>query len=100
MKINKISDGIPLKASGNTLTKGDSIFENGIESESVIAEDAWLDTAQAALFLKVSKKSLLNMTSNGEIPFSKLGRRNRYLKSDLHGLLLANRRGGFHGNQV
>lgn len=73
-------------------------FENKIGEGPIEEVPVWLTTEQAATFLGISKKSLLNIASNGKIPFSKFGRRNRYLRSDLHELLLANRRGGFHGN--
>ncbi|MFN8846388.1 MAG: helix-turn-helix domain-containing protein [Bdellovibrionales bacterium] len=53
----------------------------------------WLDSIEAARFLKVSVPMLRNMTSNGQIPFYKLGRRNRYRADELEVLLLKERRG-------
>ena len=53
----------------------------------------WLNTEQAAHFLGIPVGSLRNMTSNGRIPYYKLGRRNRYRLSDLHELLLSEKRG-------
>jgi excisionase family DNA binding protein len=55
-----------------------------------------LNTKEAADFLGVSAASLLNLSSNGKIPFYKFQRRNRYLRSELLQLLLAERRGGFN----
>ena len=54
----------------------------------------WLNTEQAAEFLGVPMGSLRNMTSNGQVPYFKLGRRNRYRLSDLHELLLSGKRRG------
>lgn len=53
----------------------------------------WLDSNEAANYLRISVKTLMNLTSNGEIPFYKFGRRNRYLKDELDCLLLQNKRG-------
>lgn len=58
----------------------------------------WLTTEEAADYLRTTPKSLLNLCSNGKIPYFKYRRRNRYLKSDLRELLLAYPRGGFHGD--
>ncbi|WP_419144692.1 helix-turn-helix domain-containing protein [Bdellovibrio bacteriovorus] len=57
-----------------------------------------MTTEEAAEYLKIPKASLLNLSSNGKVPYYKFQRRNRYLKSDLLRLLLSNRRGGFNGN--
>ena len=54
----------------------------------------FLDSREAAAYLRLSVGALRNMTSNGQVPYYKLVGRNRYLKSDLQGLLLRNRRGG------
>jgi excisionase family DNA binding protein len=55
----------------------------------------WLDSKEAAHFLKVSVPMLRNMTSNGQVPFYKLGRRNRYRSDELEALLLKDRRGSY-----
>lgn len=60
-----------------------------------VEEKEFLTTEEAAHFLRLSRQSLLNMTSNGHVPVCKLGRRNRYRLQDLKDLLLSNRRGGF-----
>ena len=52
-----------------------------------------LDSREAAAYLKVSVKSLMNMCSNGQVPYHKLGRRNRYRKDELDALLNQNKRG-------
>lgn len=53
----------------------------------------WMDIVEAAYFLRVSVPTLRNMTSNGQVPFYKLGRRNRFRKSELEELLLQTKRG-------
>ncbi len=67
------------------------IFDNQINFE-------WLTTEEAAEYLRVSAKYLLNLTSNGRVRYYKFGRRNRFLLSDLRSLLLAQARGGSYGN--
>ncbi len=77
-----------------------SLFENRIEkneTENANAEE-WLNTNEAAEYLRISPARLRNLTSNGRVPYYKFQRGNRYLKSELRNLLLANRRGGFYGN--
>jgi excisionase family DNA binding protein len=58
----------------------------------------WLTTEQAADYLGLSKGALRNMTSNGQVPYHKLGRRNRYSVVELRQLLLSQKRGRCHGN--
>jgi excisionase family DNA binding protein len=59
--------------------------------------DHWLTTKEAANYLRISPKCLLNLTSNGKIRYFKFGRRNRFLLNDIKNLLLANPRGGSYG---
>ena len=59
-----------------------------IKNCSLITEYEWLTTCEAAMYLRLTVKALHNMTSNGQVPVHKLGRRNRYLKSELKRLLL------------
>lgn len=59
----------------------------------------WLDSKTAASYLGISVPTLLNMTSNGQVPFYKLGRRNRYNKDELDSLLLQSRKGSY-GNKI
>lgn len=60
--------------------------------------EEWLTTAEAASYLRVGSKRLLNLCSNGRIPHYKLGRSNRFLKSELRELLLSQRRGVLYGD--
>jgi excisionase family DNA binding protein len=75
---------------------GHPILENKIMLPA--QDDEWLTTEDAAEFLKLSVASLRNETSNGKIPYYKLGGRNRYNKNDLRKLLLSKKRGGSNGN--
>lgn len=60
---------------------------NKTKKSPTIMNEEWLTTEEAAAYLKVSKGTLLNMVwAKKIIPF-KLGRRNRYLKSDLRLLI-------------
>lgn len=74
---------------GGNETSSEVLFENSVQ---------WLTTSEAATYLGVSPNALFNMTSNGKIPFYKLGRRNRYLVSELRKMLLQEPRGERHGN--
>lgn len=69
---------------------------DGTDPSSLKTE--WLDTREAAAYLRVSVGALRNMTSNGRVPFYKLQNRNRYRLSELRDLLLSNRRGVSNGN--
>jgi excisionase family DNA binding protein len=76
------------------------------ESENLVENDLFLDCSlktenlmtseEAASFLKISVGTLRNLTSNGHVPYYKLGRRNRYILDDLRKLVLSNKRGN-HG---
>lgn len=55
----------------------------------------WLNSEEAARLLRISVKALRNMTSNGQLPFYKLGRRNRYRKDELESLLRSQKRGQY-----
>ena len=63
------------------IAKSDSFFDNQISQSQV-----WLTTEEAAAYLRISVGTLRNMTSNGQVPYSKLGRRNRYQIEDLRNL--------------
>lgn len=58
--------------------------------------EEWMNTEEAARYLRLSVGALRNLTSNGKVPYHKLGNRNRYLLDDLRKLLLANKRGAFN----
>ena len=75
---------------------GEPVFPS-IHPSSLKIEE-FMTTEEASIFLRISKASLLNLSSNGKVPYYKFQRRNRYLKSDLLKLLLLNRRGGFNGS--
>ena len=78
-----------------------SIVNPEVPPSSLTSEyEEWLTTEEAASYLKISKRFLLNLTSNGRIPYCKFGRSNRYLQSELRQLLLAESRGGSYGNQI
>ena len=67
------------------------------------ADDRFLTARETAEFLSVPYQSVLNMSSMGKLPYYKLGKRNRYLVSDLKQLLLSERRGpegGAYGNKM
>lgn len=73
------------------------ISENGaVDSSAGISRplQEWLTTEEAAQYLRVSNKRLLNLCSNGRVPFYKFGRSNRFLRNELRDLLLAQRKGG------
>jgi len=53
----------------------------------------WLNSNEAANFLKVSLPMLWNLTSNGKVPYYKFGRSNRYRLDELEALLLKDKRG-------
>ena len=70
---------------------------------TIIRKDAqtskWLDSTKAAAYLDISEGQLRNKTSNGEIPFYKFNKLNRYKRSDLDALLSKDKRGrGSNGN--
>jgi excisionase family DNA binding protein len=64
-----------------------------MDIQNVEKNEEWLTTEEAAAFLKIGVATLRNMTSNGHVPYYKLGRRNRYLKSELHKMMLSEKRG-------
>ena len=69
-----------------------------IKIDSSLKTEEWMTTQEAADYLRISPASLLNLVSNGRVPYYKFQRRNRYLKSDLLLILLSEKRGGSHGN--
>ncbi len=74
----------------------ESLLKNA-QNCSLKIEEEWVDSKTAARYLKISDRTLYNLTSNGKIVYYKFGRRNRYRLSELKKLLLAQRRGGFYG---
>lgn len=71
--------------------------EKLISSNSCSLTTEWLTTKEAADYLKIPVGSLRNMTSNGQVPYFKLGNRNRYSLTELRKLLLG-QKGVFYGN--
>jgi excisionase family DNA binding protein len=69
-----------------------TLFDN-LEQNKKVDENEILTTAEAASFLKITERSLLNMCNRGEVPYYKLGERNRYFKSELIQLLSSQPRG-------
>lgn len=65
---------------------------------SLTTESEWMDSDEAAAYLRISPYQLRNLTSNGRVPFYKFGRSNRYLRKELRELLLGQARGGSNGN--
>ncbi|MDD4976424.1 MAG: helix-turn-helix domain-containing protein [Bacteriovorax sp.] len=57
-----------------------------------------LTSIEAADYLRISVARLMNLTSNGKIPYYKFGRSNRYLISELKELLMSQPKGNRHGN--
>ena len=64
-----------------------------VNNHSDSSEDSWMTPREAADYLRLSYKRLLNMSSNGQVPYHKLGNSNRYLKSELILMLNKSRRG-------
>ncbi len=52
-----------------------------------------LTTDEAARFLGISAQALLNLVSNGKLPYYKFERRNRYLASELLKIVMKEARG-------
>lgn len=64
-----------------------------LNASGSLTGEYWLNTKEAANYLRLSVAELRNKSSNGKIPYYKLGRSNRYCKSELEALLLKNKRG-------
>ena len=69
-------------------------MEGANSGSSLKTEYDWMTSKEAADFLRIHVQSLLNMVSNGKVRYYKLGRLNRYRRSELEQLLLNNARGG------
>lgn len=68
-------------------------YQSVDKSSSLKIEEEWLNSEEAARYLKITVRTLYNLTSNGKIPHHKFGRRNRYLLTELRSLLTAQPRG-------
>ena len=73
-------------------------IENATTSSLTTKYEEMLTSKEAADFLRVSVARLMNLTSNGKIPYYKFGRSNRYLISELKELLMSQPKGERHGN--
>lgn len=79
------------------LARPDSVVE-AVCGASSLKYREWMSTPEAAEYLGLTVGSLRNMTSNGQVPYYKLGKRNRYLAVELRQLLLSQKRGKCNGN--
>lgn len=89
----KNSVNVDLNTNIRQLNKSVSSSNEGQASSLTAKEIVWLTSKEAANFLKISEATLRNMTSNGKIPYSKLGSSNRYSLNELNRLLLSTQRG-------
>lgn len=76
----------------------ETVVDAGKSCDQCSLKTEWMTTEQVAQYLILSVASVRNMASNGQLPYRKLGRRNRYLRSEIQNLLLRNERGVNHGN--
>lgn len=60
--------------------------------------DEWLNSKEAANYLRISEKTLRNLTSLGKVPYYKFGRKNLYIKSELRKLIVPAHEGRTNGN--
>lgn len=74
------------------------VVDAGKACDGCSLKTEWMTTEQVAQYLVLSTASVRNMASNGQLPHYKLGRRNRYLRSEIENLLLHNGRGVSNGN--
>lgn len=92
---------LPVIADSGKHTEKSKLFENkiaGKEVERAVSdEEEWLTPTEVANYLRLSIGSVRNMTSNGDLPYYKLGRRVRYLKKEIR-ILILQKRGFFNGN--
>lgn len=78
---------------GNVSLTGSCHYCSQNNSVGSLKIQEWLTTEEAATYLGLTVGALRNMASNGQVPYHKLGRRNRYLLVELRQLLLSNKRG-------
>ena len=85
----------------NGLIRGDAydkFFENQEAKALCTCFYEFLSHKEAAQYLKISEGELRNKTSNGTIPYYKIGRRNLYRLSEMRSFVLSQKRGGNIGN--
>lgn len=86
--MNKLRNVEKLAELASLACREEQAVSDSLTSKDDSAE-AWLSTEQAAEYLGISVGSLRNRVSCGEIPRRKLGRLNRYLRSELDALLVS-----------
>ena len=52
-----------------------------------VEPEVWLTMEECSEYLRISKKALFNMVSRGKVKRYKLGRRNRFLKTEVQKLI-------------
>lgn len=57
------------------------------------SQNEFMTTNEAAEYLRISPAGLLNLVSQGKIPYRKFGRSNRYIKNELRKILDKNKKG-------
>ena len=76
------------------LKKGGRCSVDSSQSLSKLpVQGEFMDSAEAAEFLRISEAQLRNMASRGGLPYYKFGARNRYSRNELRQLILKNKRG-------
>ena len=63
------------------------------QASSLVGSERWMCAEEAASYLSISVGALRNLTSTGQVPYYKLGKRNRYLKEELDKMLKKEPRG-------
>lgn len=90
-KIHTLS--APTRNSNNTIMNFCEIEPEVLSSRTGSVKFEWMGSNEAASYLRISVKTLMNLSSGGSVPFYKFGRRNRYRKDELDQILLQNKRG-------
>ncbi len=71
-----------------------SDIEGRLRNSSLkIESEEWLTSEEVAAYLKISKKTLMNLVSLGKVPRYKFGRLNRYRKKEIYDLVLPSKGG-------
>ena len=84
----------------NLQSQNKTIYNNTSDSSLTSEYKEWLNSIETSKYLGVSVSRLMNLTSNGKIPYYKFGRSNRYLISELKALLMSQPKGERHGTEV
>lgn len=75
-------------------------IEDSNSSLKTEEDNEWLTTDEAAAYMRLSVGSFRNMVSDGHVPHFKLGRRNRYKRSELRNLLSSEARGRMYYDKI